>query len=76
MYFRSYRASAFRAIRCGIGYMLHSDNNSSSSSSSALDNCQLIGPLTEYDQHYYQVSGNVTGIVSDTSDDLWFLNGR
>lgn len=53
----------------GIGYMLSGYNSSLPSEGSER-------PLGEYSQHYKHVCGNVTDIVSDTSDDLFFLNGR
>lgn len=53
----------------GIGYMLSGYNSSLPSEDSER-------PLGEYGQHYKHVCGNVTDIVSDTSDDLFFLNGR
>jgi hypothetical protein len=32
--------------------------------------------LTEYSKHYESICGHFTDVVTDTSDDLFFLNGK
>lgn len=53
----------------GIGFTTCGYNSSLPSEDNELS-------LEEYGRHYKRVCGNATDIVSDTSDDLFFLNGE